>query len=121
MTNTRMMELRKRCYARCRSSLGNLQTRRPRPTASSSHGFCKANHVSFITDVSVETSLGPIQPLRILINQGNLCQSKFLSDPAAFIPDVRTPNRDSLDTSVVKSEFDRGLLHRLRRKTTVCT
>ena len=46
-------------------------------------------------------------------------ESKFLSDPAAFIPHIQTPNRDALDALITKPEVERRLLQRLRRKATV--
>ncbi|KAF9648169.1 chorismate mutase [Thelephora ganbajun] len=46
-------------------------------------------------------------------------ESKFLSDPAAFIPHIQTPNRDALDALITKPEVERKLLQRLRKKATV--
>ena len=46
-------------------------------------------------------------------------ESKFLSDPAAFIPHIQTPNRDALDGLITKPEVERKLLQRLRKKATV--
>jgi len=46
-------------------------------------------------------------------------ESKFLSDPAAFVPHIQTPNRDALDALITKPEVEKKLLQRLRRKATV--
>jgi len=46
-------------------------------------------------------------------------ESKFLSDPAAFVPHIQTPNRDALDALITKPEVERRLLQRLRKKATV--
>jgi len=46
-------------------------------------------------------------------------ESKFLSDPAAFVPHIQTPNRDALEALITKPEVERRLLQRLRKKATV--
>ena len=46
-------------------------------------------------------------------------ESKFSSDPAAFIPHIQKPNRDALDALITKPEVERRLLQRLRKKATV--
>jgi len=46
-------------------------------------------------------------------------ESKFLSDPGAFVAHIQTPNRDALDALITKPEVERRLLQRLRKKATV--
>lgn len=46
-------------------------------------------------------------------------ESKFLSDPAAFVPHIQTPNREALDALITKPEVERRLLQRLRKKATI--
>lgn len=46
-------------------------------------------------------------------------ESKFLSDPAAFIPHIQKPNRDALEALITKPEVERRLLQRLRKKASV--
>jgi len=46
-------------------------------------------------------------------------ESKFLSDPAAFIPHIQTPNREALEGLITKPEVERKLLLRLRKKATI--
>jgi chorismate mutase len=46
-------------------------------------------------------------------------ESKFLSEPASFVPHIQTPNRDALEALVTKPEVERRLLLRLRKKATV--
>jgi len=46
-------------------------------------------------------------------------ESKFLSDPAAFIPHIQTPNRDALAVLIDRPEVERKLMQRLRKKATV--
>jgi chorismate mutase len=45
-------------------------------------------------------------------------ESKFQSDPAAFIPHILNPNREALEALITKPEVERKLLHRLSRKAT---
>ncbi|TDL23315.1 chorismate mutase [Rickenella mellea] len=44
-------------------------------------------------------------------------ESKFKSDPAAFVPHILKPNREALDALITKPEVERTLLQRVRRKT----
>lgn len=46
-------------------------------------------------------------------------ESKFISDPAAFIPHIQGQNRDALEALITKPEVERRLLQRLRKKATV--
>lgn len=46
-------------------------------------------------------------------------ESKFISDPAAFVPHIQNPNRDALEALITKPEVERRLLQRLRKKATV--
>ena len=46
-------------------------------------------------------------------------ESKFVSDPAAFIPHIQNPNRPALEGLITKPEVERKLLQRLRKKATV--
>lgn len=46
-------------------------------------------------------------------------ESKFRSDPGAFIPHILKPNRDALAALITKPEVERVLLQRVRNKT--CT
>ena len=50
-----------------------------------------------------------------------MSESKFLSDPAAFVPHIQTPNRDALNALITKPEVERRLLQRLRKKAAVYT
>lgn len=43
-------------------------------------------------------------------------ESKFLENPAAFIPHILTPNPTALEALVTKPEVERKLLQRLRKK-----
>ncbi|KIJ17837.1 hypothetical protein PAXINDRAFT_130257 [Paxillus involutus ATCC 200175] len=43
-------------------------------------------------------------------------ESKFATDPAAFIPHILTPNREALEALITKPEVERKLLLRLRKK-----
>ncbi|KAF9781836.1 chorismate mutase [Thelephora terrestris] len=46
-------------------------------------------------------------------------ESKFVSDPAAFIPHIQNPNRPALEGLITKPEVERKLLQRLRKKATI--
>ncbi|CAL1712601.1 unnamed protein product [Somion occarium] len=46
-------------------------------------------------------------------------ESKFLDDPAAFVPHILKPNRDALAALITKPEVERRLLQRLRKKALV--
>jgi len=46
-------------------------------------------------------------------------ESKFVSDPAAFVPHIQNPNRPALEALITKPEVERKLLQRLRKKATV--
>ena len=48
-----------------------------------------------------------------------MSESKFLLDPAAFVPHIQTPNQDALDVFITKPEVERRLSQRLRKKATV--
>ena len=43
-------------------------------------------------------------------------ESKFRSDPAAFIPHIQNTNREALAALITKPEVERKLLHRVRNK-----
>ncbi|KAK7469269.1 chorismate mutase aro7 [Stygiomarasmius scandens] len=43
-------------------------------------------------------------------------ESKFLEDPAAFIPHIRNPNPKALEDLITKPEVERKLLQRLQKK-----
>lgn len=43
-------------------------------------------------------------------------ESKFMSDPAAFIPHILKPNREALEKLITKPEVERKLLLRLQKK-----
>ncbi|RXW22476.1 hypothetical protein EST38_g3374 [Candolleomyces aberdarensis] len=43
-------------------------------------------------------------------------ESKFMSDPAAFIPHIIKPNREALEKLITKPEVERRLLLRLQKK-----
>ncbi|KAK0464265.1 chorismate mutase [Desarmillaria tabescens] len=43
-------------------------------------------------------------------------ESKFLQDPAAFIPHILKPNREALEALITKPEVERKLLIRLQKK-----
>ncbi|EAU85760.1 chorismate mutase [Coprinopsis cinerea okayama7 len=43
-------------------------------------------------------------------------ESKFMSDPAAFIPHIQNPNRAALEALITKPEVERKLLLRLQKK-----
>lgn len=43
-------------------------------------------------------------------------ESKFLEDPAAFIPHIQNPNRKALEDLITKPEVERRLLVRLAKK-----
>ncbi|TFK27708.1 chorismate mutase [Coprinopsis marcescibilis] len=43
-------------------------------------------------------------------------ESKFMSDPAAFIPHIKKPNRAALEALITKPEVERKLLLRLQKK-----
>ena len=59
-------------------------------------------------------------PFRACTKPGKfVSESKFLSDPAAFVPHIQTPNREALDALITKPEVEKRLLQRLRRKATV--
>ena len=70
----------------------------------------------------VNTTLDPagsIHPFTFSQPGKFVSESKFLSDPAAFVPHIQTPNRDALDALITKPEVERRLLQRLRKKATV--
>ncbi|KAG1746011.1 chorismate mutase [Suillus paluster] len=46
-------------------------------------------------------------------------ESKFLENPAAFVPHILTPNRAALDALITKPEVERKLLQRLRKKAAI--
>ncbi|KAF9781799.1 chorismate mutase, partial [Thelephora terrestris] len=46
-------------------------------------------------------------------------ESKFVSDPAAFIPHIQNPNRPALEGLVTKPEVERKLLQWLRERATI--
>lgn len=46
-------------------------------------------------------------------------ESKFMSDPAAFIPHIIKPNRDALEKLITKPEVERKLLLRLQKKAAI--
>ena len=46
-------------------------------------------------------------------------ESKFLSNPAAFVPHIQKPNRDALWDLIMRPEVEREVLRRLRKKATV--
>lgn len=46
-------------------------------------------------------------------------ESKFIADPAAFVPHIQKSNRDALEALITKPEVERRLLQRLRKKATV--
>lgn len=46
-------------------------------------------------------------------------ESKFVENPAAFIPHIPNPNRAALDALITKPEVERRLLQRLRKKALV--
>lgn len=46
-------------------------------------------------------------------------ESKFVEDPAAFIPHILTPNRQALEALITKPAVERALLQRLRKKAAV--
>ncbi|KAJ3547899.1 hypothetical protein NMY22_g1471 [Coprinellus aureogranulatus] len=46
-------------------------------------------------------------------------ESKFMSDPAAFIPHIIKPNRDALEKLITKPEVERKLLSRLQKKAAI--
>lgn len=48
-----------------------------------------------------------------------MAESKFLDDPAAFVPHIVNPNRDALANLITKPEVERRLLQRLRKKALV--
>ncbi|PSR70479.1 hypothetical protein PHLCEN_2v13630 [Hermanssonia centrifuga] len=46
-------------------------------------------------------------------------ESKFVENPAAFVPHIVKPNRDALEALITKPEVERSLLQRLRKKALV--
>lgn len=46
-------------------------------------------------------------------------ESKFIDNPAAFIPHIIKPNREALEALITKPEVERRLLQRLRKKALV--
>lgn len=46
-------------------------------------------------------------------------ESKFIANPAAFIPHILTPNRAALEALITKPEVERKLLQRLRKKAAI--
>ncbi|KAG1906714.1 chorismate mutase [Suillus fuscotomentosus] len=46
-------------------------------------------------------------------------ESKFITNPAAFIPHILTPNRAALEALITKPEVERKLLQRLRKKAAI--
>ncbi len=45
-----------------------------------------------------------------------MSESKFLENPAAFIPHIQNPNRQALEDLITKPEVERRLLMRLAKK-----
>ena len=43
-------------------------------------------------------------------------ESKFMENPAAFIPHILNPDRQALDALITKPEIERKLLQRLQKK-----
>lgn len=48
-----------------------------------------------------------------------MSESKFVDNPAAFIPHILNPNRQALEALITKPEVERALLQRLRKKALV--
>ena len=48
-----------------------------------------------------------------------MSESKFVENPAAFIPHILKPNRAALEALITKPEVERKLLQRLRKKALV--
>jgi chorismate mutase len=46
-------------------------------------------------------------------------ESKFVENPAAFIPHILNPNRQALEALITKPAVERALLQRLRKKALV--
>lgn len=46
-------------------------------------------------------------------------ESKFRSNPAAFIPHIENPNPSALDALITKPAVERALLDRLGKKTSI--
>ncbi|KAI0696003.1 chorismate mutase [Cytidiella melzeri] len=46
-------------------------------------------------------------------------ESKFVDNPAAFVPHILNPNREALEGLITKPEVERKLLQRLRKKALV--
>lgn len=56
----------------------------------------------------------------LLLNTGKfVSESKFIENPAAFIPHILNPNREALEALITKPEVERKLLQRLRKKALV--
>jgi len=84
------------------------------------HGFHKTDLVALLYFYRLR--LCENNPLRIFaVSQPGkfVSESKFLSDPAAFVPHIQKPNRDALEALITKPEVERKLLQRLRKKATV--
>lgn len=45
-----------------------------------------------------------------------MSESKFINDPAAFIPHIQSCNRDALEALITKPEVEMKLLGRLQKK-----
>jgi len=80
--------------------------------------FCKLSANGYIT----VRKTGQIRPVETecgsdpIVLGKFVSESKFRDDPAAFIPHIRSRNREVLEGLITKPEVERKLLLRLRKK-----
>jgi chorismate mutase len=95
-----------------RATLSLAATKRSKGVVGDDEYEDDGNHGSAAT-IDVEI----LQAISKRVHYGKfVSESKFASDPAAFIPHILTPNRHALDALITKPEVERKLLLRLRKK-----
>ena len=70
--------------------------------------------------MSVQSVFHPARAWKLIDCLGKfVSESKFIENPAAFIPHILNPNRPALEALITKPEVERALLQRLRKKALV--
>jgi len=70
----------------------------------------RVHYGTFLCSVKIHMDDVPLYPGKFV------SESKFLEDPAAFIPHIRNPNPKALEDLITKPEVERKLLQRLQKK-----
>ncbi|PPR04071.1 hypothetical protein CVT24_010644 [Panaeolus cyanescens] len=82
------------------------------------YGSAATLDVEVLQSISKRVHYGPTPSLYSReANQSKfVSESKFVENPAAFIPHILNPNRDALEALITKPEVERKLLQRLHKK-----